>query len=196
MSAAWQSLLAQARAEFHANARLRWGGLLIVVILLVYLLLVLSDVRAQMQREYVQQVQRLQKISSLAGQDEWLQRAERARVLRDGLQAQLPTVATLGLAQASVQSFARDLIASSGKPLRVQSETATEVGRGSGIWRVPVVISGALAPDAAVQLIRRIEMQPNLIVIEQAMVLNRNNGMVALTVAGFFRVEEAANAPG
>jgi len=47
-----------------------------------------------------------------------------------------------------------------------------------------------------VQLIRRIEMQPNLIVIEQAMVLNRNNGMVALTVAGFFRVEEAANAPG
>lgn len=191
MSAVLQTLASQVRAEFQANPRLRWGGLLIVAIMVFYLLLVLFDVRALMQREYVQQVQRLDKISSLAGQDEWLQRAEQARALHDALQAQLPSVATLGLAQASVQSFARDMIASSGKPLRVQSETAAEVGRGSGIWRVPVVLSGALAPDATLQLIRRIEMQPNLIVIEQAMVLNRNDGMVSLTVAGFFRIQEA-----
>ncbi|MDZ4379566.1 MAG: hypothetical protein U0973_15635, partial [Xanthomonadaceae bacterium] len=127
MNAVLQSLLTQVRSEFQANARLRWGGLLILAIVVLYLLLVLSDVRAQMQRDYVQQVQRLDKITSLAGQDEWLQRAEQARELRDALQAQIPGVATLGLAQASVQSLARDLITSSGKPLRVQAETATEM---------------------------------------------------------------------
>lgn len=191
MSAVLQSLATQLRAEFQANARLRWGGLLIVAIVVFYLLLVLSDVRAEMQREYVQQVQRLDKITSLAGQDEWPQRAEQARELRAALQAQIPSVDTLGLAQASVQSLARDLIATSGKPLRVQGETATEVGRGSGIWRVPVVISGGMAPAAALQLIQRIESQPNLVVIEQAIVINRNAGVLTLTMAAFFRVQEA-----
>ncbi|MDP1698537.1 MAG: hypothetical protein Q8L45_12275 [Xanthomonadaceae bacterium] len=196
MNAVLQSLLTQVRSEFQANARLRWGGLLILAIVVLYLLLVLSDVRAQMQRDYVQQVQRLDKITSLAGQDEWLQRAEQARELRDALQAQIPGVATLGLAQASVQSLARDLITSSGKPLRVQAETATEMGRGSGIWRVPVSISGGVSPAAALQLIQRIENQPNLVVIEQAIVINRNAGVLTLTMAAFFRVQEAANEPG
>lgn len=193
MNALLTTLLAQARAEFQANARLRWGGLLIAAIVVFYLWLVLSDVRAEMQREYVQQVQRLDKITSLAGQDEWLQRAEQARVLRDALQAQIPSVDTLGLAQASVQSLARDLISASGKQLRVQAETATEVGRGSGIWRVPVVISGGMAPAAALQLIQRIENQPNLVVIEQAIVINRNTGTLTLTMAAFFRVQEATS---
>ncbi len=193
MSALLATLLAQVRAEFQANARLRWGGLLIAAITVFYLWLVLSDLRTQMQADYVQLVQRRDKITSLAGQDEWLQRAEQARVLRDALQAQIPSVETLGLAQASVQSLARDLISASGKPLRVQAETATEVGRDSGIWRVPVVISGGMAPAAALQLIQRIESQPNLVVVEQAIVINRNAGVLTLTMAAFFRVQEAAN---
>lgn len=196
MSAMSATLLAQARAEFRANARLRWGGLLIVAIMVFYLWLVLSDLRAQMQRDYVQQVQRLDKITSLSGQDEWLQRAEQARVLRDALQAQIPTVATLGLAQASVQSIARDLIAASGKPLRVQAETATEVGRGSGIWRVPVVISGALAPDRALQLIRNIERQQNLVVVDQVILLNRPGVPFTVTMTAFFRVQEGSDGAG
>lgn len=193
MSALLATLLAQVRAEFQANARLRWGGLLIAAIMLFYLWLVLSDLRTQMQGDYVQLVQRRDKITSLAGQEEWLQRAEQARVLRDALQAQIPSVETLGLAQASVQSLARDLISASGKQLRVQAETATEVGRGSGIWRVPVVISGGMAPAAALQLIQRIESQPNLVVVEQAIVINRNAGVLTLTMAAFFRVQEATN---
>lgn len=193
MSALLATLLAQVRAEFQANARLRWGGLLIASIMVFYLWLVLSDLRTQMQADYVQLVQRRDKITSLAGQEEWLQRAEQARVLRDALQAQIPSVETLGLAQASVQSLARDLISASGKQLRVQAETATEVGRGSGIWRVPVVISGGMAPAAALQLIQRIESQPNLVVVEQAIVINRNAGVLTLTTAAFFRVQEATN---
>lgn len=196
MSAMIPTLLAQARAEFQANARLRWGGVLIVAIMVFYLWLVLSDLRAQMQRDYVQQVQRLDKITSLSGQDEWLQRAQQASTLRQALQAQIPTVATLGLAQASVQSIARDLITASGKPLRVQAETATEIGSGSGIWRVPVVISGALAPDAALQLIRNIERQQNLVVVDQMILLNRPGAPFSVTMTAYFRVQEATDGAG
>lgn len=196
MSGALRAALASMRKELADNPRLRLGAWLIAAILIFYVWLVLADWRAQMHKDYVAQVQQLQKIRSLAGQDEWLQRAEQARVLRDALQAQIPEVATLGLAQASVQTLARDMIAASGNAIRVQTEAPAEVGEGSGLWRVPVVISGGLGATQVLQLIRRIESQRNLVVIEQAMILNRENHTFSLTMVSFFRVQEAVHEPG
>lgn len=196
MSGALRAALASMRKELADNPRLRLGAWLIAAILIFYVWLVLADWRAQMHKDYVAQVQQLQKIRSLAGQDEWLQRAEQARVLRDALQAQIPEVATLGLAQASVQTLARDMIAASGNAIRVQTEAPAEVGEGSGLWRVPMVISGGLGATQVLQLIRRIESQRNLVVIEQAMILNRENHTFSLTMVSFFRVQEAVHEPG
>lgn len=196
MSGALRAALASMRMELADNPRLRLGAWLIAAILIFYVWLVLADWRAQMHKDYVAQVQQLQKIRSLAGQDEWLQRAEQARVLRDALQAQIPEVATLGLAQASVQTLARDMIAASGNAIRVQTEAPAEVGEGSGLWRVPMVISGGLGATQVLQLIRRIESQRNLVVIEQAMILNRENHTFSLTMVSFFRVQEAVHEPG
>ena len=184
------------RKEFADNPRLRLGAWLIVAIVVFYVWLVLSDWRAQMHKDYVEEVQRLHKIRSLAGQDEWLQRAEQARALREALQAQIPEVATLGLAQASMQTLARDLIAASGSSVRVQAEAPAEVGEGSGLWRVPVVVSGGLSAPQVLQLIRRIESQRNLVIIERAMILNRENRTFSLTMVSYFRVQEAVREPG
>lgn len=195
MSGALSAALTQARKEFAENPRLRIGAWAIAAIVVFYLWLVLADWRAQMQKDYAAQSQQLQKIRSLAGQDEWLQRAEHARALRDALQAQIPEVATLGLAQASVQTMARNLAAASGNAIRVQAEAPTPVEGNEGLWRVPVVISGGLGAAQVLQLIRRIESERNLVTIEQAMILNRDNRTFSLTVVAFFRVKEAAREP-
>jgi len=187
--------MAQMRKEFAGNPRLRVGAGLVVAILVFYLWLVLADWRAAMQKDYVAQAQHLEKIRSLAGQDAWLQRAEQARALREALQAQIPEVATLGLAQASVQTLARDLVAASASDLRVQAEVPAQVGEGSGLWRVPVVISGGLGAAQVLQLIRRVESERNLVVIEQAMILNRDNHTFSLTLVSYFRVREAVREP-
>lgn len=195
MSGALSAALTQARKEFADNPRLRIGAWAIVAIVVFYLWLVLADWRAQMQKEYATQSQQLQKIRSLAGQDEWLQRAERARALREALQAQIPEVATLGLAQASVQTLARNLAAASGNAIRIQAQAPTPVAGNEGLWRVPVVISGGLGAEQVLQLVRRIESERNLMAIEQAMILNRDNRTFSLTVVAFFRVKEAAREP-
>lgn len=195
MNAALGSAVAQMRKEFADNPRLRAGAWVIAAIVLFYLWLVLSEWRADAQKDYAAQSQRLEKISSLAGQDEWLQRAEQARALREALQAQIPEVATLGLAQASVQTTARDLIAASGNTLQVQAEAPAEVGVGSGLWRVPVVISGGLAAPQVLQLVRRIESARNLMVIEQAQILNQNNRTFSLTIVSYYRVQEGVREP-
>lgn len=195
MNAALGTAVAQMRKEFADNPRLRAGAWVIAAIVLFYLWLVLSEWRADAQKDYAAQSQRLEKISSLAGQDEWLQRAEQARALREALQAQIPEVATLGLAQASVQTTARDLIAASGNTLQVQAEAPAEVGVGSGLWRVPVVISGSLAAPQVLQLVRRIESARNLMVIEQAQILNQNNRTFSLTIVSYYRVQEGVREP-
>ncbi|MDX2299290.1 MAG: hypothetical protein NW204_06155 [Xanthomonadaceae bacterium] len=195
MSGALSVALTQVRKEFAENPRLRIGAWAIAAIVVFYLWLVLADWRAQMQKDYAAQSQQLQKIRSLAGQDEWLQRAERARALRDALQAQIPEVATLGLAQASVQTLARNLAAASGNAIRIQAEAPAPVTGSEGLWRVPVVISGGLGAEQVLQLVRRIESERNLVVIEQATILNRENRTFSLTVVAFFRVKESAREP-
>lgn len=195
MSGALSVALTQARKEFAENPRLRIGAWAIAAIVVFYLWLVLADWRAQMQKDYAAQSQQLQKIRSLAGQDEWLQRAERARALRDALQAQIPEVATLGLAQASVQTLARNLAAASGNAIRIQAEAPAPVTGSEGLWRVPVVISGGLGAEQVLQLVRRVESERNLVVIEQATILNRENRTFSLTVVAFFRVKESAREP-
>lgn len=192
-SAAWAGL----RKELAGNPRLRLGLWVVAGILGLYLWLLLGDWRAELEREYRAERQRLDKIVSLAGQEQWLARAEAARTLRQALEAEIPRADTLGLAQASVQTWARDLIAVHGDALRVQAQTPVRVREGEDLWRIPVTLSGALEPSQVLQLIQRIERQPNLTTIEAALILARDNRTFSLSVVAFYRIaEEPADASG
>ena len=78
MTAALASQWQQARAEWNANPRLRWGALAIAVILFLYLCMLLVEWRADLQQRYQQRSLQLYKVAALTGQDQWLLRAESA----------------------------------------------------------------------------------------------------------------------
>jgi hypothetical protein len=179
----------QIQSELAANARLRVGVLAIAAIVLLYGWLLLLDWRDAAASEYAAQRQRLEKIQALAGQDYWLARATEAAELRAALEAQLPEADTLGLAQASVQSWARDLAAVHGDQVRIRGETPVKVP-GQALWRIPVTISGSLPAGSVLQLIQRIEQHSQLITIEQSSILNRANRTFSLTVVAFYRVRQ------
>lgn len=181
--AIWDGL----RRELAGNPRLRLGVLAIVGILMLYLWLLLLDWRTALAQEHRSQRQRLDKIVALAGQDQWLARAEAASRLRQALEAQITSAPTLGLAQASVQSWARDLGAAF-SDMRVQTEAPVQVGADPGLWRIPVTLSGSLEPGQVLQLIQRIEQHSNLVTIEQALILNRSNRTFSLTVISYYRI--------
>lgn len=185
-----QAWIESARGQFAGNPRLRWGGLAIAAILVLYVWLLLTDWQAALARDYRQERQRLEKILSLAGQDQWLARAEAAGELRRVLEAEIPGVQTLGLAQASVQSWARDLSVAFGDGFRIQAGEATRAAASGDLWRIPVTLSGSLDPRQVVQLMQRIESQANLATIEQALILNRNNRTFSLTVVVFYRIPQ------
>lgn len=185
----------QARREWTANRRLRLGGIAIAAILGFYLLLVLRDWQSALQVGYAEHTQRLAKMQALAGQDVWIARAQAAQALRKGLEAEIPEVATLGLAQAGIQTWVRDLNAAFGGSLQVQNQAPQQVDGQPGVWRVPVTISGPGEPRRVVQLIGQVESRKTLTVIDQATLINRENQTFSLTVVSLFRIREApANA--
>ena len=183
---AWSS----ARDEWSRNARLRWGVAVIALVIGVWVFLVLRDWRDALAEEYLDRHAYLVKMQSLVGQDEWLERAEAAARIRAALEAEIPSADTIGIAQATVQTWARDLVAASGAELQVQAQAAQEVDGHPGLFRVPVVISGGLQAPKVMELIRQVESYGSLAVIEESLIMNRQNETFSLTVVAYFQVQE------
>lgn len=184
----------RARLEFSQNQRLRIGVVLIAGILALYSFLVLRDWRASLQDHYVERRQYLRKLKGLAGQSQWPARAEAIARSRRALEAEIPTVASPGLAQAGAQTWLRDLVAVHGAGVQVQSQPPQAVEDHPGLWRVPIVISGALPPRSVLNLIQQVEKRSSLSVIEQALIINRENQTFELTVVSYARVSGGTDA--
>ena len=183
--------LADIRREWAANPRLRLGVVAIGVIVAIYLSLVLRDWNASLAQDYAERTGYLAKMQALAGQDAWIERAASAAEVRSALEAEIPEVATIGLAQATVQGWVREAAVAFGEDVQVRAAAPVPVAEGSDIWRVPVTVGGKLDPARYVQLLAQIERRPTLAVIEEATVLNRENRTFSLTVVSYYRVKEA-----
>lgn len=188
--------LASARKEWAGNRRLRLAVFVAAGIVVLYLVLVMQDWRASLEAEYAERTEHLYKMKALAGQEEWLARTETAREVRAALEAEVPEAETPGLAQARVQGWIRDVASALGEDIRVETLEPTLVDGQPGIWRVPVEISGQLDQDIYLELLRRIESRSTLTVIEEAVVRNRANPTFSLSIVSYFRLPEAADAPG
>ncbi len=187
---ALRELAARARLELAQNQRLRIGVLAIAAILAFYSFLVLNDLRASLLEQYVERRQYLRKLRVVAVQKDWPARAEEMQRVREALEAEIPAFASAGLAQASAQTWVRDLAAVHGEAVRVQTQSPEAIEGTPGLWRVPMVVSGSLAPRAVINLIQQIEKRTSLSVIEEALILNRQNQTFQLTVVSYARVTE------
>lgn len=186
--------IARARLEFSQNQRLRIGVFVIAGILAFYSFLVLRDWRASLQDHYVERRQYLRKLKGLAGQSQWPARAEAIARSRRALEAEIPTVASPGLAQAAAQTWLRDMAAVHGEAVQVQSQPAQAVDGQPGLWRLPMVLSGALPTRSVLNLIEQVEKRRSLSVIDQALIINRENQTFELTVVSYARVAGATDA--
>lgn len=177
--------------EVAASRRLQAGLAAIGLILAVYVFLVLFDLRATQAGEYSQQTEQLAKMQALAGQDAWVGRAQSVARARAGLDAEIPRVETVGVAQAQLMTWVRDLSqASGGQSVQIQSQEPQRVAEDMDLWRIPVVISGAASPNQVMQMIQQAERRSVLTVVDQALIINRENNTYSLTLVAFARIGE------
>lgn len=193
MSAASAGPFGKLASEVRANRRLQLGLAVIGAILAFYAVLVLFELRRDQEERYVQRLEHLQKMRRLAGQDAWIGRAQAVARVRRGLAAELPEFETVGVAQAQLTSWVREVAQSfDSSDVQIQSQAAQQVVGTPGLWRIPVVVSGSAAPGRVVNLIQQVERRSVLTVIEQAMLLNRENKGYSLTVVAYVRVRRGA----
>ena len=177
--------------EVAGNRRLQAGLAGIVLILAVYVFLVLLDLRTAQAGDYSQKTEQLAKMRALAGQDAWIGRAQSVARVRRGLDAEIPRVETVGVAQAQLMTWVRDLGQSAGgEAVQIQSQEPQRVAGEADLWRIPVVISGAATPDKVVQMIQQVEKRSVLTVVDQVLVMNRENKTYSLTLVAFAHITE------
>lgn len=185
---------AQLLQEVAGNRRLQAGLAAIALILAVYVFLVLLDLRVAQARDYSQKTEQLAKMRALAGQDAWIGRAQAVARVRKGLDAEIPRVETVGVAQAQLMTWVRDLGQSAGgEAVQIQSQEPQRVAGDAELWRIPVVISGATTPDKVVQMIQQVEKRSVLTVVDQVLVMNRENKTYSLTLVAFARIADRSS---
>ena len=188
--------LIRLRSEWKANARLRLGVAVALGILALYAAMVLLDWRKSLHEEYAQESLRLYKTAALEGQHQWIARAQQARDLRKALDAQVPTATTLGLAQAEAQSWVQQLLRAFGRDMNSQARAPVQVEPAGAVWKIPITVRGALTSGQYLEMLRRIEGNDRLMVIEQVTIDNQRRPLVEMTISAFYRVRNDANKTG
>ena len=190
MSTALAGQWRKAREEWNANQRLRWGALVILAILFLYLCMLLLDWRASLQEQYRQRSLQLYKVAALSGQDQWLLRAEGVKTVQKALQAEIPHATSIGLAQAEVQTSIRQLLNAFGPKLSTDPRPPAQVPGQPGIWRLPVSIRGLLTQAQLNSILHRIESSDRLIVIEELTIgFVQRMPNISMTITAYYRVD-------
>lgn len=189
---AWRNV----RDEWRANPRLRWGAAVVALILFVYACLVLVDWRRQLHDEYQARTTHLYKMTALAREAHWIERARSARALEKALQAEVPTAATIGLAQAEVQTFARQLASAYGRRLVSDTRAPAQVPGHPGVWRVPVVVRGTASQTQMLEILRRVEGSDRLMVVDEFSYTGAQEAPTfAITISALYRLGGASGEP-
>lgn len=185
------------RKQLETTPWLRWAMIAIAVLGMVFVWQFLDGARANAQQQAIDEEIKLRRIRALQGQDIWLSQKDEATQLRAALEAQLPVVATPGLAQAALQSWLRTLTASftTEQGIRIAIEKAGQIDGLDNVVKVRATLSGGLSPGEALNIIRQIESAPSLAVVETLNITNDVNKTAHMSLNAYFRIADPAAAP-
>ncbi len=176
------------RQELGRNPRLQAGAVLIGVLLALY---VLSGVdvwrRGMVERLAAAQAQRV-RTEALAGQTQWRAREEQAQALARALAARIPEADSVGLAQATQQSWLRQAVLPFAPKATIHMDPPVPAEGQLGYWRIPAEIAGPIAVASTLQLLQRIESNRNRMQVESIRISNAANPQLQMTVVALVRV--------
>ncbi len=192
-----QQQLQEMRKQFQATPWLRWAAVAIAVLGMAFVWQFLDGARVSAQQQAIDEESKLRRIRALQGQDIWLIREGEARQLVAALEAQIPAVKTPGLAQAALQTSLRTMTESftEANGIRIAIEKAAEVSGIEGVVKVRATLNGAVTPSETMNLIRKIEGSPSLMIIESVNITNDVNKTANLSLNAYFRIDDPATAP-
>lgn len=194
---AWQAQLADIREQVRGNARLKVALLAAGALLALFLLQELDALRRSTEARSIEAEVELRRMQALKGQDVWRERAVESQKLLDSLRAEIPIVATPGLAQAGLQNWLRELTTSAGEVtgLDIAVASVAAVESLDGLIKVRATLNAGMSPQQATELIRKIEGAANLVVIDTVNIRSDQNRTASITITAYYRTPDGATSP-
>ena len=182
--------LRPAAAEFAGNARLRWGGWLILATLLVYCILVQSDRLAAARADYAGESERLARAEALLRQRDWPERLAAEREAHRQIRSTFWQAETEGLAQAKLQAALTAIIEDLRlrKP-RMRSGTSQPLPDLPEVWRVQTRLDAAYRPGVELRLLHALATHPEKLVVDRLDLVRRkrrNDSRMSLILSAYF----------
>lgn len=147
------------RAQLDANPRLRLGILAIPLIALLYLNLILVDVRREQHEAIADIQQQLLDARQLANQDEWIERLEQARAqLDEQAGRRFGSADSEAFARADIQANAQALLAQQNlEQIRIEVSTAGKPDSNTGLIPLQLRLAGNAQGEQLFGLIAAME---------------------------------------
>lgn len=175
--------------EWTRNPRFRLGIWAILIILLTYLLLTLSDQKKSVRSDYQLTEGRLERLELLVRQKEWAARAHAVRTSIVQMEARFWKAGARGMAQAKIQVWIDNLLKKKGiSDTRTQVDPAREIKVYNDLWQVAVRVDGAFEPRKMAELLHAIETHPKIITIEQLDIMNHKRPHFTLVFKAWFQI--------
>lgn len=176
--------------EFQQNLRLRLGGGLIVILLIIYVILELNDYRQRLQQDYHSAVTQLTQLQTVVTQKSWLERATKTQQLLTELEARLWQANTKGLAQATFQKWFNDQVnlAKIDKS-RLTVDPAIEVDQHTYLWQVTAQLEGKFEAKKLHNLLLAIVQNIQITVTERLDITfsNPRSSRFTLIITAYFQ---------
>lgn len=182
----------QLQQQTSANPRLRWMLWGILYIFLIYFALSLGDWRAE-QQQSINQLQRTAiKLDQLESQTEWPQRWEAEKQTGAQLQQRVWKAKTVGLAEADLQNYLRNLVNKhNGDGLRLRlAPTETQVLGGETLFKVSADVSAVINVAQIDNLMRAMAENPQSLLVERFGYSPQRTGQFNMLVTAYFSSAE------
>ncbi len=189
MSKSTSSGLRALTEQVRGNVRLQ-AGLAVIGLIVLWLMHDAFSVWAgEQSARHADARTQLTRMQALVGESEWAARAAEASQLAESLEAELQPAEAEGLAQAHLQTQAMRWLRAANLEGRSRLQAATPAATSiDGVWAVPMTISGEGAPRSVLELVKQIESQRQLAVIDDLRYTTQATGTFNVRVRAFYRI--------
>ena len=178
----------QFQQQTGANPRLRWMLWGILYIFLIYFALSLGEWRAEQQQSIDQAQRTMVKLDQLESQTEWPERWDAEKEVGAQLRQRLWTATSIGLAEADLQNFLRDLINNlNGEDLRMRlAPTEAVIIGGKSLFKVSADLSAMIPVTQADSFMRALAEHPQSLVVERFSYSPQRGSQINMLITAYF----------
>jgi len=185
-------ILKKWQQEVRDNPRLRFGLLIASAMIGTMIAMEASDGADRAAKAYADAIAELDRAKIVATEPGWPEAAEAAESLAARAESELRDASSRGVAEAELQAELSRLASPHMRQLRMGTSKSEST---DDILKVTVEFIGATTPVGALSLVRDIEAQPHLLVIERMTFQGDRDANASVSVSGYFRVPSTDSDP-